>query len=321
MVKRPFKSRRGVALLATLLAVAMMTVLVVEFTTSAALGYREAATQADELRAYYLARSGVQIGCELLEASALAQIGGQQGTQNSYDALDQPWALPYPPIHIDGGTVSLSIVDEARKLDVNQLIDPRGGGVNQGFAQILARLFVNAGVSTDLLPVLVDWLDPDGIQSQGGAEADYYLRLTPPYQPRNGPIPTIYDLRKLRGMNDATFAVLRRFLTAAPERQININTASPQVLASLTPELSNNPEIVKQIIAVRSEQPFRTVADLANLPALGEATNDLTPLLTTRSNYFTITGEGQFAGARKRIYAMFRRNLNGTMMLVCWHED
>ncbi|MGH9343318.1 MAG: type II secretion system minor pseudopilin GspK, partial [Terriglobia bacterium] len=292
------------ALLATLLAVAMMTILVMEFTTSAALGYREAATQADELRAYYLARSGIQVGCELLEASALMQIGSQNGPQSAYDALDQPWAMPFPPIPVDGGTISLSIVDEARKLDVNQLIDPRTRGINPAYAQIIARLFENTGVSTDYLPILVDWLDPDSIQSEGGAEADYYLRLTPPYEPRNGPIPTIYDLRELRGMNDRTFSILKDFLTAAPEPRVNINTASPQVLASLTPLMSNNPEIVKEILSVRSEQPFRTVADLGNLPGLGQATNNLTPLLTTRSNYFTITGQGQFAGARKRIYAM-----------------
>ncbi|MGH7931738.1 MAG: type II secretion system minor pseudopilin GspK [Candidatus Binataceae bacterium] len=317
MVKPRRKYERGVALLATLLAIALMTILVMEFTTSSALGYREAATQANELRASYLARSAIQVGCAMLEASALAQVG----QPTVYDGLDQPWAQPIPPVHVDGGTVSLLIVDEARKLDINQLFDPRTRRINEDFAQVLARLFASVGVSTDLLPILVDWDDPDSVVSPSGAEADYYLGLMPPYEPRNGPMPTIYDLRAVKGMNDSTFRLLSNFLTAAPEPRVNANTASAQVLASLSPELSNSPELVESIIAARSDQPFVAVTDIANLPGIGTFANHITPMLTTRSSYFTLIGEGQFAGARKRIYAMFRRNLNGTMMLMSWHED
>lgn len=318
MVKRPVKYQRGIALLATLLAIALMTILVMEFTTSAALGYREAATQADELRASYLARSAIQVGCAMLEVSALAQVAQQQ---TAYDGLDQPWAQPIPPIPIEGGTVSLSIVDEARKLDVNQLFNPRTRAINDNFAQVLARLFVNIGISTDLLPILVDWIDPDSVVSPEGAEADYYLRLMPPYEPRNGPMPTIYDARYLKGMDDSTFMRLSNFLTAMPETRVNANTASAPVLASLSPELSNSPELVKSIMAARMDRPFLAVTDIANLPGIGSFANHITPMLTTRSSYFTIIGEGQFAGARKRIYATYRRNLNGTMMLMNWHED
>jgi general secretion pathway protein K len=88
MVKRRRKPERGVALLITLLTMALMTLLIVDFTTTVALGYRAAANQADELRAYYLARSGVEVGIAILGQAALAQIG----QQNAYDGLDQAWA-------------------------------------------------------------------------------------------------------------------------------------------------------------------------------------------------------------------------------------
>ena len=82
---------RGIALLATLLAVSLMTLLVVEFSTSAALGYRAAANQANELRAYYLARSGIQIGLAILVQDYL--INSQSKVQ--YASLDQVWAQPF----------------------------------------------------------------------------------------------------------------------------------------------------------------------------------------------------------------------------------
>jgi general secretion pathway protein K len=212
-------------------------------------------------------------------------------------------------------------VDEARKVDINQLYSPQSNGANENFEPIVARLLSNIGVSTDLIPVMIDWLDPDSIESPGGAEADYYLRLTPPYEPRNGAMPTIADLRMLKGVDDPTFMILSRFLTTMPEARINANTAPPEVLAALAPETENNPDLVKEIIAARTEQPFIQITQVVNLPGLGQFAAHLTPLLTTRSSYFTITGEGDFAGARKRIYATVRRNQNGTAMLINWHED
>jgi general secretion pathway protein K len=316
-IRRAGRPERGIALLATMLAVALMTILVVDFATSSALGYRAAANQANELRALYLARSGVEVGLAVLERDSLSDA--QQKTP--YDSLSDIWALPVPPISVEGGTVSVSIIDEARKLNINQLYNLRARQVDGKFAQVIARLFEGIGVSTDLIPILVDWLDPDSVDSPGGAEADYYMRLTPPYEPRNGPIPTIGDLRALKGVDDATFMQLAQYLTAVPEARVNANTASPEVLASLTPELSNSPQLVKEIVEARELKPFLVVTDIANLPGLGQFAARLTPLLTTRSAYFTIIGQGEFARARRRIYAVFRRNSNGSAMLISWHED
>ncbi len=49
-----------------MMAVALLTVLVLDFTTSTSIAYRSAANQANQLRAYYLARSAVQVGIALL---------------------------------------------------------------------------------------------------------------------------------------------------------------------------------------------------------------------------------------------------------------
>ena len=96
-----------------------MTLLVVDFTTAAALGYRSAANQANQIRAYYLARSGIQIGLAVLARDSLRKSIAKQ----QFDSLDQAWALPSAPIPVEGGTVWMSIVDEARKIDINKLFD------------------------------------------------------------------------------------------------------------------------------------------------------------------------------------------------------
>jgi general secretion pathway protein K len=316
MVGAAKKGERGVALLVTMMALALMTMLVMDFTTSASLGYRSAAGQANEMRAEYLARSAISVGLSLLS------IDARQGatSKTPYEGLDQQWAMPYPPVPLGGGTAQISIVDEARKIDINQLINPRTGQPDPTYLGILQRLFTNIGVSPAIIPAIVDWLDPDSIESAGGAESDYYLRLTPPYEPRNGPMPTIGDLRMIRGVDDATFFRLQQFLTASPEPHVNINTAPPEVIAALVPQLSDDTSSVKEIIQARTVQPFLNVTDVGNLAGLGDAGQPLMKLITTRSSYFTLTGVGVFAGARRRITGTFRRNANGTSTLASWQE-
>jgi general secretion pathway protein K len=316
MVRACKNSERGVALLVTLMALALMTLLVMDFTTSAALGYRSAAGQADRLRAEYLARSAVNVGLSLLAADSRQDAL----RRTPYDALDQAWAEPYPPVNLGGGTAEVSIVDEGRKIDINLLVNPRSGRPNPIYVGIVQRLFENIGVSPKLVPAIIDWLDPDSIESPGGGEAPYYLSLIPPYEPRNGPMPTIGDLRMIRGVDDATFFILRQFLTTAPEPRVNINTAPPQVIAALLPQLSADPSMVKQIIQARMVQPFSMITDVGNLPGLGTLGVPLMRLITTRSSYFAISGLGTYAGARQNIVAVFRRNANGTAMLSNWHE-
>jgi general secretion pathway protein K len=309
------KIDRGVALLATLMAIALMTVLVVDFTSSAALGYRAAANQANGLRADYLARSGVQIGFALLAQDARRDAEAQE----PYDGLDEAWATPFPPLPVEGGLASVSISDETGKLNVNRLIKDNGE-LDTNFSQIFTRLLQIAGISQDLFPAIIDWLDKDSVPMPGGAESDFYLRLTPPYEPRNGPMPSIGDLRMIRGVDDQTFLRLSTLLTVVPVDTTNVNTAPPEVLAALIPELTNNPRLVKEILIERQAKPFRN-NDLSNLPGFSGFADRLKEQLETRSEYFTITGRGTYAGTRKLVIASVHRNGPGPLQIVNWHDD
>ena len=309
---------RGVALLVVLLGVALMTLIVMDFGTTAALGYLSAANQANELRAYFLARSSVAVGLGLLaEDSRMDAL-----MQTPYDSLNDVWAAPFPPVNVDGGTASISVIDETRKLNINQLVNPTTGEIDPQYAVVLERLFAILNIPPEIIPALADWIDADSIPTpQGGAEMDYYLRLMPPYAPRNGLMPTIGDLKMVRGVDDATFHRLLPFVTVVPEMQVNANTAPPEVLAALSPQLFANPDLIKAVVTARMIRPFSNLTDVGNIPGLGQYITDLSKVLTTRSNFFTINGMGTFAGARKLVHATFRRQPNGTGLLISWQED
>ncbi|HEY2484710.1 MAG TPA: type II secretion system minor pseudopilin GspK [Candidatus Binataceae bacterium] len=318
MVKSRKTNPRGVALLVVLLGVALMTLIVIDFGTTAALGYLSAANQANELRAYFLARSSVAVGLGLLAEDS--RMDAQM--QTPYDSLNDVWAAPFPPINVDGGTASISVIDETRKLNINQLVNPTNGEIDPQYAIVLERLFAILNIPPEIIPALADWIDADSFPlPQGGAEMDYYLRLVPPYAPRNGLMPTIGDLKMVRGVDDATFHRLLPFVTVVPEMQVNANTAPPEVLAALSPQLFANPDLVKAIVTARMIRPFSNLTDVGNIPGLGQYITDLSKVLTTRSNFFTINGMGTFAGARKLVHSTFRRQPNGTGLLISWQED
>ncbi len=302
------------AILAVLLGIALMTLIVVDFAMTSGLGFVSAANQANELRAGYLARSGINIGLGLLATDARSDAQGQTPT----DTLNDVWAVPFPPMPLEGGNVSLSIVDETRKLPINSMV--KNGAPNVLAIAKVQRLFKILDVNTDLIQGIIDWITPTGANASGGG-GDFYMRLIPPYQPRFGPMPTIGDLQMVKGFNEPIFNRVSRFLTVMPEPAVNANTASPQVIASLEPELMEDQKIVQEIVEARIIRPFSQPTDIMNLPGVGPAGQRLSQDLVMRSQFFTINGTGTYAGARKIITATFHRETNGIGTLAAWHED
>ena len=324
MVRKPRKNERGVAILAVLLGIALMTLIVVDFAMTSGLGFVSAANQANELRAGYLARSGINIGLALLAQDARSDM--QSKTPS--DSFNDVWAAAFPPMSLEGGNVSLSIVDETRKLAINSMVNQAGAPNPLAIAKV-QRLFTILDVDTDLIQGIIDWITPAGANSTGGG-GDFYMGLKPPYQPRYGPMPTIGDLQMVKGFNEAIFNRVSPFLTVMPVRavnvntaaqQVNANTASPQVLAALEPELMEDQKIVQEIVEARTIRPFTQPTDIMNLPGVGPVGPRLSKDVTMRSQFFTINGTGTYAGARKIITATFHRETNGIGTLAAWHED
>ncbi|MGA9720992.1 MAG: type II secretion system minor pseudopilin GspK [Candidatus Binatus sp.] len=321
MVTRLRKNEPGVALLAVLLGVALMTLIVVDFAMTSGLGFVSAANQANELRSGFLARSGINVGLAILAADERAKqqqtVTATTATGTPVETLNDPWAVPIPSMALGGGNVSLTIVDEDRKLNINTMIG-QNGLPNQLQIGKITRLFAILEVNPDLVQGIVDWITPAGAGT--GSGSDYYLGLKPPYQPRNGPMPTIGDLQMVQGFSEVIFNRVSPFLTTMPTTAVNANTAAPQVLAALEPQWTEDQKVVQDIVEARQIRPFTQPTDIINL--LGEAAPPtLGQDVAMRSTFFTINGTGTYAGARKIIIATFHRETTGIGTLAAWHED
>ena len=99
------------------------------------------------------------------------------------------WVLR--PNFDDDRACAYGLVDEASKLNLNT-----------ASARMLSML---PGVTPELAAAIVDWRDADSAVTPGGAEGEYYLLLSDPYQCKDAPLETVEELLLVK---DATKGVL-----------------------------------------------------------------------------------------------------------------
>ena len=259
-------------MLAVLLGVALMTLIVVDFAMTSGLGFVSAANQANELRAGYLARSGVNIGLALLAAGRALQRSKAE-TQAAVRKLERRL----------GGAVSADAAGGRQWSRCRSWTKPAScqsmrWSINKRHSQPGCDCESAAAVHDPRRESRPDSryhrLDyAEWRQRDRRWRGDFYMGLKPPYQPRYGPMPTIGDLQMVQGFNEAIFNRVSPFLTVMPRdgdvrtpnnaapaqgntmaaaAQVNANTAPPQVLAALEPELMEDQKIVQEIVEARA---------------------------------------------------------------------
>src|SRR5262249_21214623 len=100
---------------------------------------------------------------------------------------------------IEAGTVTgvrFGLENDSGRLNVNALavMEKQKPGLGK---QMLMTL---PGMDDSIADAILDWLDSDDTPRENGAEVDYYSSLSPPYAPKNGPIETLEELLKVRGV-------------------------------------------------------------------------------------------------------------------------
>jgi general secretion pathway protein K len=296
----------GIALLIVLLTITLLTVVVVEFTYSSQVETHLALSGRNALQAMYLARSGVNIAEAILIRDAQASPSDSE--------LDL-WARPLPPLPVGDGTVTLRVRDEARALNVNDIVS--GGFVREERRLVFERLFDLLGVDQRILAAIIDWIDPDREPwvSPAGAEQPYYLGLVPPVEVRNGPLLTLRELLLVRGVTPALLARLDGFVTVLPPEgrlRINVNTALPEALYALSDALTAEPGIVDRLIAARREKAFTSRNDLRDVPGLAEALGPaLDDFIDTKSTYFRIEAMGAVNDVARTVVTTVKRETLG----------
>ncbi len=171
-------------------------------------------------------------------------------TATAFEAFKQSWAqneAAFKEIKVGDGVFSIFYAkpqnilagETSAEEKIYGLID-EGRKINPAFASpdILFRLIKKTTLLADkeakiLADSIFDWIDTDNNALPNGAESYFYHDSNPAYDTRNKKPSTLEELRLVRGMTDEIFEQIKSFLTIYGDGQVNLNTASKQVLYSL----------------------------------------------------------------------------------------
>ena len=283
---------RGVVLLSVLLVLALLSAIAWQLVGRHSLVIAQArfSFTSDQALSYAL-------GAEALARQLLHQewLEGDQ----SKDTLLEPWAQPIAPMTLDNGYMEIQVRDLNGCFNLNSL----AGESSQQNLERFKRLLRNLNQPEAIAEAWKDWVDADEEVTGFGAEDGEYLLLDNPYRTANAPAAHVSELRLIRGLEEDSLDVLLPEVCVLPETELdlNVNTASAAVLASLDPNLS----ATQMIPFAESERDYGDVESVtAEFPDLAAAVD----AMSVTSEYFEIQIRAQVEDTRSELTSVLRRN-------------
>lgn len=319
------RKKEGVALITSLMVIALLVTVVVEFNRIAVADIDISRNFGDEKKVLFTTISGVNAIKELLRLDRLYSEG---------DTLLEGWARSRPHFEaassiLDEGTVEGDIIDENGKIDVNSLVDDKGE-FDENQKAIWKRLLGQSrfGLAEETINTIMygvkDWIDKDDeLTGIYGAEDSFYRGRG--YHTKNNVLQSLDEMLLVNGVNENIYygdqykSGIRRYFTVYGGPKININTAPHPVLMALSDHMTE--DIAMEMDIFRSDD--------ANIPQLKNIKwykkvwpfEDPLPesLLSTSSDFFTVNMRGTLHKSVKEIRAVLFRS-DVSVNVVFWQE-
>lgn len=292
-----FVNNKGMALLMTILIVALLSLLVMDINERSYLALTRAKNSVSSLSASYIMRSGVSAAMGFLERDA---------KESAIDTLNEDWAQEIKEFPVGDGTVSVHIVDEASKFNINSLVSPQGK-INDKQVERFGRLLRIEGIEEGLARRTGEWLQRNRVDLSCSFADVSELLLVPDFTQAN--------LKKIEGF-------ITVYTNRSGEFNININTVGREVLSALSTRL--NETIVEGIMEYRKEHPFKLdrAGDLNQVAGLSdlELRASFSDALDIKSSDFSVMVEARVSDAVRKGAAIVNRG-GGKVKLVAWKEE
>lgn len=283
-------NKKGVALLIAIFSLGLLSFFAMEVSYETNVEYVLASQKINRLRAYYAAKSGIELSLLriLLYKKAVATFGEQLGGNKAM--LDPIWNFPFawPPSNfipkeevttvtydsvkaaekdsLMQGTYITQIDNESGKIDINDLGSDVKELREQTKQQILKIFSIEIESNKEfeeqyrnydfeeLLNNIADWIDENDSRVVGGNERGIYqdfLKDNPTeFIPPNQPLKTLDELHMISGMRDDIYNLLKDRVTVFGVKGINVNFANKNMLKSLDIQITD--QVADEIIKRRS---------------------------------------------------------------------
>jgi len=302
------KKQQGVAIITALLIVAIATTISITISTRLQLDIRRTGNLIAQDQAQFY----------ILAAEEWSQrILRQDKKDSETDSLDEAWATELPPLPVDGGSIQGTLTDLQSCININSLIIKNAP--NETSKARLTQLFNLLDINSSATQAITDWIDTDlETTNPNGAEDGYYLNLEHPYRTANTPLLSISELRLIKGFEDSeTYNKIKPYLCAyintGGASSININTASAEVLQSLSADMTS--DMASDIIERRTEEPFKDIKEFTSFSKLGTIIKNVENL-STSSDYFLLRTQAKIGRANKIVYTIIYRDDEGKTEII-----
>ena len=148
-------SDRGVVLITVLIVTAILTILVVDLIYFTQIDSEISANTRDDIKARYIAKSGVNVVAGAMKATALEDLKQVSSLLNNQgQESDEIWSISIPALPVGDGNVSLTVIDERSKINLNALVNQSSNRVDKQVETELSELFRVLDVDTGNLTCL-----------------------------------------------------------------------------------------------------------------------------------------------------------------------
>ncbi len=326
IVNRPRPAhQRGAAILLALFIVTLATLIVSNLFWRQFVLFRTVENQ----------QMGAQSRLLLTGAQDWARMILQDQTHPGYDALSDPWAQPLAPTPLDqlGNTAPLvaqatiegAIEDAQGRFNLRNLIDG-AGNINPVQLAVLDKLATLLGAPPGTARLVAGYVAQSyasapantspGVAAatvQGSALASG-TRPLPPVLPE--------DLAGIPGIDPGAAQTLGQFVVLLDQANtaVNFNTAGPQMMAAVIPELTLSD--ADTLAAERDRAYFVSVGDIQNR-LRGRGGNFSLAGVSTNSSYFIAHGTVHLGRASTRVRTLLRRTAGGTQgqVYALWQRE
>lgn len=275
-------NERGVAIIAVAVAIVFLVAMTVEFDTNTNVDSIAAANARDDVRAHFLARSGVNLGRLMIEVQTQVLdryrkqlgnvqigdfvpliIGGFGGSPEEVQAMSQllggNQGEAIKGLGVSAGQFDVQMGTEDGKININC-----GGGVNVRQqetvkAQLEALLYFKAfdplfekpdgeGWQRDRatqVAAMIDYVDKDRARfGASGSPEDYgYETLRDDYEAKNNYLDSVGEIRQMRGVDDRFWTLFGGQFTVYGGCQVNLAAVEdPKLIASVIFLAAKNPD-------------------------------------------------------------------------------
>jgi len=359
---RKNNSEDGIVLIVVLIVIAILTTLVVDLMYFTQVDAQISSNFKEDVQAEYIARSGVNVMAGTMKNNSLEELENIVSTYSGTEPNSKGyWSINVPNFPVGLGVVSLKIVDERSKINLNALVNQNSNMVDKQVREELIELFELLDISSTkyerFIASLINWTDTNiegsvNDQEVGGANGDFYRSLDKPYYIKDGPLDSLEEIKLIDGMYSDLFNIIKDYVTIYPTgKQINFSTAPKIVILAalrgatisavegqgdfevveINPDIAD--KIADEIIAERENNAIIARTDILKIVRDVDPTLRINSglsgvsLTSGKSDTFTVRAVGMLGEdnpTTKIVEAALRKDFrsnNGGVNIISWKEN